>query len=158
VETSAIPQISSKHSKGFMFVRRCLWIFLGAILYFIVESIWPGTKRSVEDRLFQALFCSALVCTFSFGLPFMPSRPQTIAIDGDMIVFKRNGGFKKMYLGDIRTVIERKTNILRDGGLMISDRTEFRARLVSGFLWIPETAPNYDYLKSVVELWTSSSR
>ena len=147
-----------KRRKGILLARWCIWFLFGASVYFILEYVWPGVRNSATERMAQALIVSGLMCLSSFSGALQPSKPQNITIDGDVIVVKRNGTFHRMPLGDIRTVLETKGNILRDGGLLLSDKTLFRARLLGGFLWIPEEAPDYAYLKSLVDMRTNTAR
>ena len=78
--------------------------------------------------------------------------PCNITVDGDLLVQKGMGGFRKVHRGQIKTIREWKTNFLRDGGLMLSDRGRF-GTLMWGGVWIPRTLPEYEYLKNVAEMW-----
>jgi len=63
--------------------------------------------------------------------------PCNITVDGDLIVQKGLGGFRKVH---------------RDGGLMLSDRGRFGTFMWGG-VWIPRALPEYEYLKRVAEMW-----
>lgn len=78
--------------------------------------------------------------------------PCNITVDGDLIVQKGLGGFRKVHRGRIKTIQEWKTNFLRDGGLMLSDRGRFWTFLWGG-IWIPRALPEYEYLKRVAKMW-----
>jgi hypothetical protein len=158
VETFIIPARNPYRSKRFLVARWCLWFGLLTVAYFIVESIWPSTANSAPERLFVALLFSTFMCAFGFRPFWKPSaKHQDITIDGDMIVVKKLGGFYKLPLADIRTVIETKSNILRDGGLIVSNKPPFSARMWGRFIWIPEYAPEYAQLKNIVEFWKNST-
>jgi hypothetical protein len=152
VKTFVLQDGSLKRRKGVLIARWCVWfLFIGA-LYAVVDSIWPRPTHSVPQRLFSAIWLASILSFFLMKGSIQSAKPESITIYGDMIVTNSNGKFRKMFLGDIRTVVETQGNLLRDGGLLVSDKSLFKARFLGRFLWIPEGATDYDYLKSVVEM------
>ena len=88
----------------------------------------------------------------AFLLRYRSKGDYNVTLDGDMIVTKSLGGFRKVHRGEIQTVIERHENFLRDGGLLLSEHGRFGTFMWGG-IWIPRALPEYEYLKNVAEMW-----
>jgi hypothetical protein len=122
--------------------------------YFLLDLYAPFSHqtRSFAGSAIKALVWSALMTIFMVIRSLCNRVPCNITVDGDSIVGKSSGGFRKVHRGQIKTIVEWKTNFLRDGGLMLSDRGRFGTFMWGG-VWIPRTLPEYEYLKNVAEMW-----
>jgi hypothetical protein len=153
VEVYSLPADAQKPSRSRLFAGRLFLFAVFFLGYFALDYFWPASHRikSLAGSAIRALVWSALMIVFGF---FSSRRRQRydVTVDGDLIVGKGLGGSRKVHRGEIRTIIERRPNFLTDGGLMLSERGRF-GMFMWGGVWIPRALPEYEYLKSVAEMW-----
>ena len=155
VEVYSQPADAQKTSRSRLFARVLTWFSFCSIGYFLLDWFWPFSHqtRSFAGSATKALAWSAFMCVFMVFRTSSNRVPCSVTVDGDSIIGKASGGFRKVHRGQIKTIVDWKTNLLRDGGLMVSDRGRFGTFMWGGGLWIPRTLPEYEYLKSVAEMW-----
>jgi hypothetical protein len=154
VEVYSVPAGAQKASRSRIFAQGLTAFAFCFTIYFLIDLCWPFSHetRNLPGSLTKALIWSAFMTIFMAVRMSGNRGPYNITVDGDVIVQKGLGGFRKVHRGQIKTLVERKTNFLRDGGLILSDRGRFGVFMWGG-VWIPRTLPEYEYLKNVAEMW-----
>ncbi len=158
VEVYSVPTDDQKTYR----LRSLAGVLIGfailSVSYFLLDWLWPSSRpaRSVARSATTALIFSSVMIVVGVTRSSGRLGEYSITVDGDLIVGKWSGGLRKVRRGEIRTIVESKTNFLRDGGLLISDRGRFGAFMWGG-VWIPRTLPEYEYLKRVAEMWKAQN-
>ena len=127
---------------------------LGVILFcglFALDSFWPGPRSSgalmwsaVGDGIFAILVAASLRW-------YTEKRKKTaINIDGDLIISKVNGSFRKLHRDQIKTIVEDNETFFHDGGMLLSKYGWLGTRYLGG-IWIPRELPEYEAVKRFVE-------
>lgn len=55
--------------------------------------------------------------------------------------------------GRVRTILPYKGNFASAGGILVSERSKWKARIWAGWVYIPNTLPEYDDLRLLAESW-----
>jgi hypothetical protein len=77
-------------------------------------------------------------------------KTAAINIDGDLIVSRINGSFRKLHRDQIKTVVESNESLFREGGMLLSKHGWLGTRYLGG-IWIPRELPGYETVKRFVE-------
>jgi hypothetical protein len=83
-----------------------------------------------------------------------------LLVDADSItavfpISKHRQSRKVVRKGMVRSIFEIKAASFRPGGIGISERKEFAARML-GFVFVPNTLPEFDKVRSLAESWLLS--
>ena len=153
VEVYSVPADAQKTSRSRIFAQGLTAFAFCSTIYFLIDLYWKSSHetRSLSGSLSKALIWSAFMTLFMVIRVSGNRIPCNITVDGDLIVQKGPGGFRKVHRGQIKTIQEWKKNFLRDGGLMLSDRGRFGVFMWGG-VWIPRALPEYEHLKRVAEM------
>jgi hypothetical protein len=157
VDVYSLPTDAQKTSRSRLFAQVLICFAFCSVGYFVLDVYWPFSHqtRSFAGSATKSLMWSALMTLFMVIRSAGHKAPYNITVDGDLIVVKGLGGFRKVHRGEIKTIVEWKPNFFRDGGIMLSDRGRFGTFMWGG-VWIPRTLPEYEYLKSVAEMWKAN--
>ena len=149
--------------------ERMLAVPLYAGLFFVVRFgwsfFWPTAiehKRGLSSVALEIAFSSLLfgvIMAFCFSKRALNCKYKVL-VDSDSITgvveisswMRRPAIRKTVRKGMVRTIVEMKPFAGRPGGVGISERGRFGARL-RGFVFLPNTLPEFDELKHLAESW-----
>jgi len=82
-------------------------------------------------------------------------RDFNIVVEADSITAVYPGSRRTVHKRKIRSIFEIRASSLRPSGIGISEKTEFAARTL-GFVFVPDSLPEFDKLKRLAESWRES--
>jgi|SRR5271168_3331744 len=154
--------------------HKVMGLFLFASVFFILRFSWSllSPSQTERNRGLSSLVIEIGIVSFvqALGIVFLSPIWKTLVrdlklnlkllIDGDSItsVFLSWGNRESrrtVRKGKVRSIFEIKTASSGAGGIGISERREFAARML-GFVYVPKTLPEFDKLKSLAESWRVS--
>jgi hypothetical protein len=150
VETYSVRPEDIHDSRSKTIARVAIFVLLCFSFDFLLQYL---SSRFDTPRSFTPSTLDAGVFAAIFGLWFVVSeqrgRNVKITVDGDLLVSKVNGSFRKLHRDQIKTIIERKANFFSNGGMILSRYGRIGTRFHGG-IWVPRELENYDVLISFV--------
>jgi hypothetical protein len=93
-----------------------------------------------------------MMITWRFGFNRGGVVDVEVTVDGDELgVLHTNGAVREVCLNKVRTFVEKRENLLQDGGMLLSERSRLGTFLWGG-VWIPRELPEYEMIKNLVTL------
>jgi hypothetical protein len=142
-------------------------------IFFVVwvglRTIWRSPSDGAKGLL-GILVEGGLVSLFwgiamVFSGPFRPGGPPSyrLLVDNDSItsvseykgLMKWLGTRRTVRKGQVRTIFEIKPRFGATGGVGVSERSKFGARML-GWVFLPRALPEFDYLKELAESWRNT--
>jgi hypothetical protein len=158
------PKIRHRVLGGFI----VLLMFAGCffLVRFSLSILFPtaAVRHRGLDRFASEMAVSSIVWAFGMLVIFSrtwnkPSRNKrrdfNIVIGADSIAAVYPESRRTVHKGKIRSIFDVRASSLRPGGIGISEKTEFMARML-GFVFVPNTLPEFDKLKRLAESWRES--
>jgi hypothetical protein len=130
---------------------------LFAALTFFAHLIWNWDHASLRETAIDSIEMGATFGCLQTVLPLASRKDTTITIDGDMIVTKKGGKFRKMHVAQLKTIRLVREGVLRDGGLFLSDRGRW-STFLRGPVVIPEKMPGIEEIKKFAETGAEPAR
>jgi len=157
--------------------QRLLQVLVLSGLYFIIQfsrySFWPSATERHRGPLSLAVEAAVVsllwgVSMVSMSIWFGRSRSfpnYKLLVDDETItaVYEYSSWLKwrvfrrSVYRGNIRTIWEVKARLGQPGGMAISEKSRWCARMF-GFVFIPRSLPEYESLKALAESWMEAYR
>lgn len=151
------------------FIGALVFVLLyGAIFFFVhisLSVLFPasterhaGVNRLVADGglAFIIWIFGWLVMYSILNTPDRNKRRDfRIVVEADSIAAVYPKTQRLVHRGKIRSIFVIKASSLLPGGIGISERSEFAARML-GFVFVPNDLPEFDMLKSLAESWRVS--
>jgi hypothetical protein len=154
--------------------HKTVGVFLFASVYFVLRFSWSVLSPSQAER-FRGLSSLAIEIGFAsvisalamvFLSPIWKRLGRDLKInykllvDADSItavfpIWRNRLSRRMVRKGKVRSIFEIKAAFSRSGGIGISERNEFAARIL-GFVYVPKAFPEFDKLKSLAESWRIS--
>jgi hypothetical protein len=169
METYVVKRETPKFT---MKARVAAALLYGAMFFvgiFSCRLLWPSPSERSQGTLTTAVWLAieALIwgALMGFGRPFLPKRLKLgdykLLVDDDSItgVTERTGWMRwwttrrTVRKGRVRTIFEIRAKAFR--GLGVSERSKLGARLW-GFVYLPQSLPEFEELKQLVEGWRTS--
>ena len=141
-------------------------LFYAALFFLVrfgVSVLFPAAveRQSGIDRVASEMAVTCIVWAFGmliiFGLAGnMPKHAKRkdfkIVVDSDSIKAVYPKSLRIVRSGRIRSIFRIKASPPRPGGIGLSERGEFAARML-GSVFIPDTLPEFEQLKQLAESW-----
>jgi len=154
--------------------QRAVAVLLGGGIFFILlfgrKMLWPTMaerNRGIGSVAIEAGIVS-LLWTISMAFlhrkwPNCKLPNYKLLVDDESITaVMEYTGWMKWFVtrrtiskGKVRSAWEVKGRLGRPGGMGFSERSKLGARM-SGFVYLPATLPEYEYLKRLAESWRTS--
>lgn len=146
-----------------------LVLLYGAIFFFVrigLSVLFPAPKgqhRGSVDRLVADGALAFVIWIFGWLVTYSilnkPDRSKRrdfkIVVEADSIAAVYPKSRRVVHKGEIRSIFVIKASSLLPGGIGISEKSEFAARML-GFVFVPNDLPEFDMLKRLAESWRVS--
>jgi hypothetical protein len=137
-----------------------------AVVYFLLmlafTYLWPSPYEKHESVYLIAMKTAFISLLWGLGMTFLqPKLPdgRLLVDDQSITSVTEYTGWMKWYkirrtvsAGKVRTIREIRSRLGGPGGLAASERTRLGAWMWGG-IYIPNTLPEYQQLKALVESW-----
>ena len=144
-------------------------LLLGGLYFALWLSwslLWPNPYRRNSGALSIALEGGFVALFWAVSMAFVPrsSKPSyKLLVDEESITgVTEYSGWMKWFVsrktirkGEVRNIFEIKGRLGAPSGVGISKRGTWGTRLF-GFVYLPKTLPEYEYLKRLMESWRST--
>ena len=162
METYVLELNTSKRSLK----RLALSVMCMAVVYFLLmlafTYLWPSPYEKHESVYLIAMKTAFISLLWGLGMTFLqPKLPdgRLLVDDQSITSVTEYTGWMKWYkirrtvsAGKVRTIREIRSRLGGPGGLAASERTRLGAWIWGG-IYIPNTLPEYQQLKALVESW-----
>lgn len=134
---------------------------LFACLMFCFKTFWPSPSDIRHGLSGRAIGSAAMGLVWGCLMPwFQNSGDCELEVDESSItsIWGRRGLIRwtirrTVHKGKIRTFIDLKTRSGAHRGLFLSERSEWVSRIITGYVFIPNTLPEYEDLRHLAESW-----
>jgi hypothetical protein len=149
-------------------------VFLFAAVFFALRFgwvvLWPSQFERNRGSSSLAIEIGFVSLAWALGMVYLSpvwtrlNRDLRLnfklLVDVDSItavypIWRNRRSRKIVRKGKIRSIFEIKATSFRPGGIGISERKQLAARML-GFVYVPETLPEFDKVKSLAESWRIS--
>jgi hypothetical protein len=138
------------------------------VLYFSFTLLWPSAAESHRGLLSNATEAGLAALAWGIWMAAFPANPRSaykLLVNEDSITSEMEYGRWMNWLaprwtvrkGEVRTIFDVKGRAGKPGGFGVSSRSRLGARML-GFIYVPNTLPDYEYLRRLAESWRSKEQ